>query len=101
MEQSKEGIVNFFNNLPKQIVYKLTKIKNTRPAATARIQSGQYVTGFLKLVEVQGEPAVSVSDGYSTIRTSPIVAIIEQQGINITFQTEGGTYQLEILKDNS
>ena len=106
-KQSKDGIVNFFNSFPSKGNFKLTKTKNTRPGSMVSV--GNSVEGIFRLIEVQGDPAVYVDnsaeekdDFYSPtyIRTSPIVAILDCRNESVTFQTEGGVYQLERLKDN-
>lgn len=107
VKQSKDGIVNFFNSFPSKGNFKITKIKNTRPGSMVEV--GNSVEGRFKLVEVQGDPAVYVDNSAeekdnfyspSYIRTSPIVAILDSSEETVTFQTEGGVYQLEKLKES-
>jgi hypothetical protein len=105
-DKDREEIIKVLSALPK-VSYKLTKIKNTR--AYGMVYEGDTVSGSLKLVEVLGEPAIFVDnsardhfkfDAPKYIRTSPIVAILDNSETSVTFQTEGGVYKLEQLKES-
>ena len=84
-----------FKNLTDDTDYTLTKVESKNPAST-RVSAGQTVSGDLRIVSVQGDPAVSVIRGLTTgIRTSPIVKVLDKTETTITFETEGGVYRLE------
>lgn len=110
-KQSKDtvndDIVKVFNKFPSEGKYKLTKIKSTRPYSEVNV--GNFTTGSFRLMELLGKPAVfvdnSAKEGYRYddpvfIRTSPVVAILDNSKTKITFQTEGGVYELEKLKES-
>lgn len=76
--------------------YRLTKMEsNGRPSG---VYVGEGVRGELKIVGVQGQPAVLVMRSWSSyIRTSPIVRVLDSDSTSVTFQTEGGIYKLEVI----
>lgn len=87
--------------------FRLTKtfMKEGRPTM---ISVGQAVSGRLEIVEVKryhddpepGKPGVLVIRGFSTyIRTSPVVRVLDSTEDTVRFETEGGEYLLERLKD--
>lgn len=83
------------SSLPEDAEYRLTKIFSSR---VGQIDVGDSVSGHLSIVEVIGKPGVLVSRGFrDTIRTSPVVSIVEVKDNAVTFETEGGVYRLEKL----
>lgn len=89
-----------FKNLP-DVDYKLTKVKNFR---IGFVFSGDTVTGPLRIVNVTDLPGVRVDSNrgfdITYIRTSPIVAVVDVTLTTLTFETEGGVYKLERVKND-
>ena len=100
-----EKILKAFNSLSPKDDYELTKTKTLR--AGSMVYPGEGVQGKFRLLEhddrvmllVDNSAADSVRFSDPTyIRTSPIVDIIDNSKTTVTFQTEGGIYQLEKMK---
>lgn len=83
---------------------KLTKTGSKR--AGSMIGVSQFEEGPMTLMEFPLRETETVSqvavmvagNGFGFIRTSPIVAIVEETETSISFETEGGYYLLEFSK---
>lgn len=89
-----------FENLEDQ-EFRLTKIGSKR---ASRVGVGQSETGDFGLhtyeaTDIMPEQigALIMGRGFNYLRTSPIVAITDQDERSTTFETEGGIYKLEMF----
>jgi hypothetical protein len=99
--------VKVFKQLSPKDKYQLTKIKSLR---ASMVGVGESVKGSFTTLERDDYAVMVLVDnsardrpGFSDptyIRTSPVVAILDSSTTGVTFQTEGGVYQLEKLKED-
>ena len=87
-----------FNDLPND--FKLTKLSSKRP--NSYVAEGETRTGIFRLFtypETQTQPeAKGLFVG--SLRTSPIVKIVDFGETHTIFETEGGIYKLEKLNED-
>lgn len=101
----KSNIVDAFESLSKKDNYILTK---TRSKRASMVGVGECVRGKFVILEREMFIMVLVDnsagerkriDDPTYIRTSPVVGIVNQTDTSISFETEGGFYELEKLKE--
>jgi len=87
-----------FENLEQE--FKLSKIGSKRPNSLVGV--GMYEVGDFSLMTYEAtdtrpeQIGVFITGrGFSFLRTSPIVAIVDQDEDSTTFETEGGIYKIE------
>lgn len=80
------------------IVCRLTKLESKRASA---MPIGHNKTGVFSLFTYSdpedGQVGAVVSRGFSFLRTSPIVGIVDENETSLKFETEGGIYSLEVV----
>jgi hypothetical protein len=88
-----------FENLEDQ-EFKLSKIGSKRPNSLVGV--GMYEVGDFSLMTYEAtdtrpeQIGVFITGrGFNFLRTSPIVAIVDQDEDSTTFETEGGIYKIE------
>lgn len=98
-----EGVLDIvpevFKNLPGDSLYTLKKVETN--GRLSMVFPGDYATGDLKIVDLDGKYGVLVDSGERSdlalgyIRTSPVKEVIDNSDTTITFRTNGGVYKLE------
>jgi len=99
-EETKELDLSLLERFTKsKDEFKKTKISSKREGSMIGV--GQYENGTFSLMELtlKGAPGAVggfiAGRGFSYLRTSPIVKIIDSDENSTTFETEGGVYKVE------
>lgn len=105
-KKTSSSITEAFDKLSKKDNYKLTKTKSKR---SSMVFVGESVQGKFTLLEHNDAVMLLVDNSAADntrfsdptyIRTSPIVNIVDNTKTSVTFETEGGFYQIEKIEES-
>jgi hypothetical protein len=87
-----------FNNLPND--FRITKMASKRPNSYVGV--GESRTGGFALIKWSATDKLPEQTGVmvDSLRTSPIVKIVDFGETHTIFETEGGVYKLEKIEEN-